>query len=154
LARGDNPESYYRDSFDHEAMKALLLKPLGPGGNLRYRVSAFDFRSDLPQVAPEQTAKTDDLLLLDGVFLMRPELSDGFDYRIFLRVDFGETLRRAVVRDQELFGSAKEVRERYERKYIPGQKLYYEEVNPESLADAVIDNNVLKAPRLIFRRKS
>ncbi len=33
LARGDGPEAFYRDSFDHEGINALLLKPLGPGGN-------------------------------------------------------------------------------------------------------------------------
>jgi uridine kinase len=153
LARGDNPETFYHDSFDHEGLKALLLKPLGPEGNLRFRDSVFDYRLDLPKLAPEQTAKPEDILLFDGIFLMRPELSDGFDYRIFLRVDFEETLRRAMVRDRELFGSAGEARERYERKYIPGQKIYYNEVDPESKADAVIDNNIWEAPRLIFRRK-
>ena len=44
----DSPEGYYRDSFNHEAILACLLHPLGPGGSLRYRLAAYDYRLDTP----------------------------------------------------------------------------------------------------------
>jgi uridine kinase len=43
------------------------------------------------------------VLLFDGVFLLRPELNDLWDFRVFVEVDAEEALRRAVVRDEELF---------------------------------------------------
>ena len=42
-ARGRrSPEGYYRDSFDHTALVANLLEPLGPHGSRVYRRAVFD----------------------------------------------------------------------------------------------------------------
>ncbi len=38
----DAPEGYYEDSFDYTALRAMLLDPLGPQGNRRYRRAVFD----------------------------------------------------------------------------------------------------------------
>lgn len=74
-------------------------------------------------------------LVADGVFLQRPELADLWDLRIWLDISFDAALERAVVRDAELFD---DVRARYERRYLPGQRLYLDEVDPRSCADIVV----------------
>jgi uridine kinase len=74
-------------------------------------------------------------LVADGVFLQRPELDDLWDLRIWVDVSFEEALERAVVRDAELFD---DVRDRYQRRYFPGQRLYLGEVDPRSRADIVV----------------
>src|SRR5437868_7802169 len=38
----DSPEGYYEDSFDYAALRTVLLDPLGPQGNGRYRRAVFD----------------------------------------------------------------------------------------------------------------
>jgi uridine kinase len=53
------------------------------------------------------------LLLFDGVFLMRRELLPHWDFIVYLHVDPEETLRRALKRDGELFGTRQRVVERY-----------------------------------------
>lgn len=58
------------------------------------------------------------------------------------------TLRRALVRDVDLFGSHEEVRRRYLGRYLPGQALYRSEVDPEALAHVVVDNERVDAPRI------
>lgn len=137
----DSPEGYFRDSFDHASLIRELLAPLGPGGSRRYRAAVFDFRTDSARSEPLARADDDAVLVFDGVFLHRPELRDHWDYSIFLRASFEVTLERAALRDRELLGGASQVRERYLRRYVPGQQLYLSEVRPEGRASAVVDND-------------
>lgn len=146
----DSSEGYYYDSFDYEAVRVVLLTPLGQGGDRRYRTAVFDFRTDAPVGAPLHTAPSDAVLLFDGVFLLRPELSGCWDYGIFVDVDFDEALRRACQRDQALFGSADAVKAHYLQRYIPGQRLYLEAVRPRERAHVVVDNNDPACPWLLW----
>lgn len=41
-----SPAGFFEDSFDYATLKAILLGPLGPDGSGRYRVAAFDHRTD------------------------------------------------------------------------------------------------------------
>jgi uridine kinase len=98
--------------------------------------------------APLEEAAPDAVLLFDGVFLLRPELRDHWDFSIFLRADFEVTVKRAEERDLELFGSISDVRSRYEDRYVPGQRLYLSEVQPEGWASIVINNNDPAEPHI------
>jgi uridine kinase len=146
-----SPEGYYHDSFDYAALVTELLGPLGPGGTRVNRRAVFDFRSDRPVDAPTERAEPNAILLLDGVFLLRPELLGHFDFSVFVHADFHVTLARAEVRDASLFGSAAEVRQRYGARYVPGQQMYLAEVHPERVASVVIDNNEPGRPAILTR---
>jgi uridine kinase len=148
-ARGpDSPEGYYRDSFNHEQMLASLLDPLGPGGSRVYRVACFDFGADKPSHPDPVLAKEDAVLLLDGVFLLRPELREAWDFSVFVTASFEVTLQRARQRDASQFGSGAAVERRYRTRYIPGQELYFAEAQPELIADVVVINDHPSAPLL------
>ncbi len=146
----DSAEGYYEDSFDYASIREVLLLPLGPKGNRRYQRAVFDFRTDASLIAKEEEALPNAILLFDGVFLLRPELIDLWDYTIFVKVDFEVALQRAMLRDQALFGSSEVVEERYLKRYIPGQRLYLQAVHPLERADVVVENNDLTHPRLVF----
>ena len=145
---GGSPEGYYHDSFNYGALTESLLAPLGPAGSRRYVAAVFDYRTDSAVQAPSRTAEANAVLLFDGVFLLRSELLEYWDFTIFVEADFEITLARAEQRDVMLFGSVAEVRKRYEQRYIPGQKLYYAEARPQERADVVVDNNDPKNPVL------
>jgi uridine kinase len=152
LRRGpDSPEGYFLDSFDYEALRKLLLDPLGPGGSRRYRRRVFDYRRDEKVEAQEEEASPGAILLFDGVFLLRPELRPLWDFSIFVQADFDEIIRRAGARDRELFGDAEAVRTRYQRRYIPGQELYFSRCAPQEIADVLVDNNDPARPELASR---
>jgi uridine kinase len=141
-ARGfDCPEGYYHDSFNLDGLVETLLRPLGPGGTGYYRTAIFDYRKEMPVESPKTKVGPEAILLFDGIFLLRPELRSFWEYTIFVRAQFDETLRRALVRDLALWADAKKIEQRYLSRYIPGQKLYLAECNPEKNADLVIDNN-------------
>src|SRR5215211_4361173 len=134
-ARGaTSPEGYYRDSFNCRALVESLLAPLGPGGSRRYRPAVFDYRADSEVRTPVRAAEANAILLFDGVFLLRPELAGYWDFTIFVQASFETTLARAEQRDAALFGGVEEVRGRYERRYIPGQRLYFAECLPRGRA--------------------
>jgi uridine kinase len=137
----ESPDGYYRDSFNNNMLITNLLKPLGPNGNLKYKSVGFDFRRDHPVEGDYTRSEPDAILLFDGIFLMRKELSDYWDFRIFLEIDFEVCLARALVRDRYLFGDAKQVKQRYLKKYIPAQKIYLKDRCPVKNAHLVIDNN-------------
>lgn len=144
-----SPEGFYHDSFDYAAIRRLVLDPLGPDGDRRYRVAAYDYRLEAAVDTPVREASDGAVLVFDGVFLLRPELRDAWDLSIFIDVSPGEALRRAQVRDAELMGGVDAVRERYRLRYLPGQQLYRETARPSSVADVVIDNDDPAWPRLL-----
>jgi uridine kinase len=146
----DSPDGYYLDAYNFKFVKSALLNPLGPGGNLHYRTACFDFRTDTPLMTPWQVAPPDAILLFDGVFLLRPELASIWDYKIFVKVTFDTVFERAVERDQVLFGASHIVEQRYSERYMPAQRRYLRECEPEVFADAVLVNDNFQAPDLHF----
>jgi uridine kinase len=148
-ARGrKSPQGYYEDSFDYPGLRAALLDPLGPSGNREYHNALFDLLAD--QAAPGQAAlaPSDAILLFDGIFLIRPELRDVWDLHIFVSVGFEEVVRRAVLRDTAVIGSAEGVRQLYRTRYIPAQEIYFAAERPEETADVVVYNDDPEKPSL------
>jgi len=145
--RGElSADGYYLDSFDYPALRNECLLPF-LGGESALRTSACDQDGDVRQnitVAVPSRA----VLVVDGVFLLRPELRELWTLSVYLRVSADETLRRAHRRDLELFGSAEEIERRYRGRYLPGQVLYRQRADPEALAHVLVDNERTGAPRI------
>ena len=94
--RGEfSPEANYHDSFDYDTLRRVLLDPLGPDGDRRYQHAVYDLDTDTALSPPAATAAADAVLLLDGVFLLRPELIDRWDLSIFVSAAFEQILDRA-----------------------------------------------------------
>jgi uridine kinase len=144
-----SPEGYYLDTIDYAAVRAALLDPLGPGGPRRYRARVHDLAADAAYDEPERIAPDDAVLLVDGVFLLRPQIDDAWDLRVFVDVDAEHTLARGPARDAARFGSARAAEERYRLRYVPGEDLYLATDRPRERADIVVDNRRPEAPRLL-----
>ena len=95
---------------------------------------------------PAATAPADAVLLLDGVFLLRPELAGRWDLTIFVSADFERVLDRARIRDLALLGSAAEVERRFRTRYLPAQRLYYAAARPAEHADIIVHNDEPRQP--------
>jgi uridine kinase len=155
--RGEySAEGCYHDSFDFDALHRVLLDPLGPGGDRRFQPAVYDRRTETALSLPARTACADAVLLFDGVFLLRPELIDRWDLRIFVSAAFEETLSRARLRDLDqahpaLFGSATEVERRWRERYRPSQQFYLDTVHPTEHADIVVSNDEPQWPTWSFR---
>lgn len=145
----ENPEGYYYDSFNYRDLIKSLLRPLGPKGNRSYKTRIFDYRNNIHLSNDLQHATEDTILLFDGVFLLRSELNHMWDLRIYLDISFHESLKRGVNRDE---GNKQEITKLYRTRYIPGQKLYFKEVNPLKRADIIIRNSKINNPEIFYMK--
>jgi uridine kinase len=145
----DSPLGYFEDAFDYTRLQNALLQPLGPDGSRCYRTAIFDYLTDQALHLPWMTAGSQDILLFDGIFLLRPELASIWDFSIFLDVNFEMALQRAFQRDLPLFASPHAILNRYQKRYFPAQQHYLQVHTPVSRANVVIDNNDPAHPFII-----
>ncbi|MEK6874224.1 MAG: hypothetical protein AABX52_00555 [Nanoarchaeota archaeon] len=147
-SKGENSsEGYYFDSFNYKAMVKVLLDPLS-SGKLKYQTAIFDYKTDSKIILPVQTATNNAILVMDGIFLFRPELVNYWDIKIFIDVDFKITLKRVIKRSDEVLylGTEQDIINKYNQRYIPGQQIYFEQANPKEKADIIIDNSDFQNP--------
>ncbi|MCB9143760.1 MAG: hypothetical protein H6635_00195 [Anaerolineales bacterium] len=146
-----SPKGYYFDSFNYELLKKCLLEPLEPEGSRLCRLKAFDFKTETEILTDELRVTNAHILIFEGVFLLRHEIEHYWDLKIFMEIDFQTSIKRALERDIYLFGNEEEILKRYQERYIPGQKIYFELESPKEKADIIIDNNDFTKPFVTSR---
>jgi uridine kinase len=87
--------------------------------------------------------------VVDGAFLLRPELEGHWNYLVWLDIDFETMVQRACTRDVAWVGSAQAVAERYRQHWIPTHRLYERATDASARAHAFIDHRDVQAPRLM-----
>jgi uridine kinase len=140
-----SPTGFYRDSYDYQLLAEFLLDPFAPGGSGRFRAAAFDHRTDTRDPASERQAAVNAVLVLDGIFLHRPELRDLWDFSIFLHVRFDVSVERCASRD----GTSPDPAAAGNQRYVEGQRRYFREAQPWQRATVIVDNTDLAAPAVI-----
>jgi uridine kinase len=85
------------------------------------------------------------VLVFDGVFLMRPELIDRWELRVFVSTALEKTVQRAVVRERRVSSRA-DVERRWRERYIPSQQLYFATARPADHADIIVHNDEPQQP--------
>ncbi|WP_328848285.1 uridylate kinase [Micromonospora zamorensis] len=144
--RGEySAEGCYFDTHDHGALNRVLLDPLGPDGDRRFQPTVYDHTADTVLAPPVTTAAADAVLLFDGVFLMRPELIDRWDLRVFVSTALESTVERAVIRERRV-SSQVDVERRWRERYIPAQQLYFATARPTDHADIIVHNDEPRRP--------
>jgi uridine kinase len=147
-ARGrGSPEGYYLDSYDYPRLRAELLDPVGPGGSRQIRRAVHDVATDQPVDPAAEEVTEGSVLVVDGIFLHRPELAGVWDLSVYLHVPTAVSVGRCAARD----GTSPDVEALANRRYVDGQRLYLERCRPERRATMVIDNTDLGAPVILSR---
>ncbi len=147
-ARGRySPDGFFLDSYDYAAFREKLLDPLGPEGTGNYIAKHFDHSTDQPVVPQPQQASPTAALIIDGIFLHRPELRACWDFSVFLYVDFAVSMARNAAREGT--PDAVDPQTPSYRRYVGGQQRYLAECAPQHRANIVIDYNDLDAPKII-----
>jgi uridine kinase len=149
-ARGRrSPEGFYRDSYDYPTFRRVLLDPFRDGaqtaGTTGFQLAAFDVARDAPVESQWVTAPRDAVLVIDGIFLHRPELQDLWDWSIWLDVPFETAYARMALRD----GSDPDPDAPANARYRQGQQLYLDEARPRAAASVIVDNADLAHPRIV-----
>lgn len=148
----ESPEGYYYDSFNYPMLINDILEPLARNGDRKIHRSHFDIAFEKTSFYEIEEVKEDAIVLFDGVFLMRPELFNFWDIKIFLDIGFDVAFDRVLNRDISKFESFQQIQKLYEVRYFGGQHIYFERCHPQSIADIIIDNNDPKDPYLYIQR--
>lgn len=143
----DSPEGFFRDSYDYDQFRELVLKPLSPGGNGLYIPAIYDVQQEQPVTPSPRQATAESVVVVDGIFLHRDELAAHWDYSIWLEVPFDVSIPRGAARGYG-FGS-NDPHAASNRRYVEGQRLYINEAKPATRASAVVDNRDLDNPGFI-----
>lgn len=80
----ETPSTFYRDSFDYVTLRRVLLDPFRLAGSAGFQTAAFDEVRDVPVAARWETAGPDAVLVIDGEFLLRPELRREWNASVLL----------------------------------------------------------------------
>lgn len=147
-ARGRTPETFYRDQYDHDAVRQRLVEPFRAGRPWARAVHDVE-REVVVDAPPEASAGPDAVLFVDGIFLHRPELVDLWDSGVWVEVPFEVSVPRGNARFGEVDARAADPASAVNARYVDGQRLYLAEVDPAARADWVLDNTHLAAPVLM-----
>jgi len=136
----DSPRGFYEDSYDYATFRRILVDPFRQAGTGAFVLANFDVVADAPIEPKWITAPDNAILVVDGIFLNRPELRGIWNYSIWLDVPADVAEQRLIERD-----GPSGIGDRY----TGGQKLYAKE-KPSSRATTIVDNGDFNHPRRIF----
>lgn len=143
-ARGRGPESFYRDSYDYPAFIRSVVEPFVAQQPITPAV--WDVGADIPVASTPVDLPDDCVLLVDGIFLHRPELRDIWDASVWIDVPFEVSVPRGNQRYEEACDDDQEAASN--RRYVGGQRLYFAEVEPWRRSTWILDNSDLAHPSL------
>jgi uridine kinase len=83
-----------------------------------------------------------DIVLLEGIFLFKPQYRHHFDLTVWIECSFKCALDRAIERGQEGLPPA-ETLKAFETIYFPAQRIHITRDNPRACADSVLMNDRL-----------
>ncbi|CAN5458091.1 hypothetical protein BH23ACT6_BH23ACT6_00520 [soil metagenome] len=146
-ARGRTPETYYRDAFDYSAFQRQVVEPFRRGGAIVPGV--HDVGTD-QIIQPEAIDPAEDaVLLVDGVFLHRPELTSLWDTSLFVDAPFEITVPRGNARLADRHSGDEYPEHPLNHRYVEAQRFYLEQA-PTQQATWVLENSNLSRPSLVL----
>lgn len=146
-ARGRSGETFYADSYDYDALRTSVLRPFRAGHEIVPAVHDVD--TDRP-VHPDPVELADDaLLIVEGIFLRRPELRQEWDATCLVTAPLAVTVARGNARYpwHRVTGDDDPAHPANAR-YVEGQRLY--RLQARTCAPTwIVDNTDLARPELI-----
>ncbi|MFJ8075241.1 uridine kinase [Streptomyces sp. NPDC096176] len=143
----ESGEGYYRNAYDYDAARRLLLDPCRSPEATSCALCSIDPLTQLDHSAERTPLAPGSVLIVDGVFAFRPQIDAYWDYRVWLQVDPELSVRRGAERDQDWAGS--EAESIHRNRYLVAERIYLDEVDPLPRMDLVIDNSAFEAPYVV-----
>jgi uridine kinase len=145
----ESARGYYEDAYDFDALAERALRPLGPGGTLRYATQVHDMASDALVTDAWAVAAAEAIMVFDGTFLQRGGLRELWDEVIYLDVTRASALARGAARDAAALGGHDAATAAHDRRYLAACDLYQAEERPLDRASILIDHDDPLAPRIL-----
>lgn len=132
----------YDDSYDYSVLRRVLVEPFKLGGSTGFVTAAFDSERDVPIEPKWLTGPPDAILVIDGSYLLRPELRGLWNASVWL--DAGDSVRGGRMADRGILNGTPRA-DRYEDAFA-----LYEKTRPRAAATITVDNTDADHPRRVF----
>jgi hypothetical protein len=119
-----DPDAGYEGWYDWAAVLREVLDPLGPGGSGQWLPALWDAAADRATRMPRRSAPAGAVLVLEGPFLLRWELSGAFDAVVHLQTSPAAQRRRLPPQDAD--------------RVVGAWERYLAETDPASRADVLV----------------
>jgi uridine kinase len=131
--------NFYENAIRFDQFFSQLVLPLGEGRSIHleadfveetasnYRKHTYDFKN-VPVV------------LVEGIFLFKPQYRKYFDLAIWIDCSFSTALARAIGRAQEGLSPANTIAA-YDTIYFPAQRIHLVQDKPRENADLIFEND-------------
>lgn len=124
------PKEKAEGAMDWQRMRSEALEPLLKGKVAMWRT--FNWSTGVGLSDDKVICRPTHIIILDGAFSTRPELSDLVDLAVIVKVPDG--IRRKRLRDRE----GKDFMEKWHQVWDEGEAYYYSQVRPDSSFDILI----------------
>jgi uridine kinase len=114
--------------FDWQRLEKEVLKPLNTKGSARYR--RYDWKTD--GLANMRTMQAGSPIIIEGVYILRPELVSYYDLRLWIECPKEIRLQRGIVRDGE------QARSQWEDDWMKEEERYVHACSPHLHAERII----------------
>lgn len=146
-ARGrDSAEGYWSDSFDYSLFRRVLVEPFRLAGSTGFQLVGFDEGRDVGAQMRWTTGPRDAVLIVDGVFLNRPELRGLWHASVRLEVPQATAYERLHAQ----LGVDADPAAPSNARYVGGQALYRRDDDPVARASVIVDNTDEARPQRVF----
>lgn len=139
FATEDPGEHFYRHALRFEALFRDLVEPLRANRSIRLEADFAEERA-LAFRRQEYAYRDLDVILLEGIFLLKKELRHRHDLSVWIDCSFETALERAIERSQEGL-PPEETARAYRSIYFAAQRIHIERDDPRRAADVVVVND-------------
>ncbi len=140
---------FYEDFFDFRLLADSILRPLRRKEEIDVTLRHVNPITDTYERPMRYMIGCTSCVIVEGLFLLRPQLASLFDLMIRLTIPASLVMERAMNRDVPRLGSCEFVRKHYLLQPIPAQEYYERLHQPDNRADIVIDNSIIDFPVIV-----
>lgn len=129
-------ECYYKLQWRYDYFLNNVIYPLRNSTEYCHHIELYDKANDT-YFTKKVNFSIGSIVIVEGVFLQRPELKEAFDYVIYIDVSEKERLNRVLKRDSYI-GNVQQIKEKYINRYFPAERFYIKNCCPVDRANYVI----------------
>ena len=132
--------NFYENAIRFDQFFSQLVLPLRDGRSIHLEA---DFVEEIASNYRKHTYHFKDVsvVLVEGIFLFKPQYRKYFDLAIWIDCSFPTALVRAIDRAQEGLSPANTIAA-YERIYFPAQRIHLDQDKPRENADLIFENDI------------
>lgn len=129
-------ECYYNLQWRYDYLIDRIIEPIKSGRDFACDIELYDKDNDSYFLQPA-AIPNGSIVIIEGIFLQRPELKGVFDYMIYIDVPEETRLARVLERDGYI-GGKEQIKAKYDGRYFPAERHYVKSCAPADNADFVI----------------